>query len=201
MRLMSASAVLSRSWSCRLALLFFLVSPTLAVTPTWIWANPRPSGNNFVDLAYKNGLYVLVAEHGQLYTSFDLNFWERRDAHTTNALRAATFLGSRIIITGEQGVALYGDSPTNLNLVDLGTSDWLESVAASADQLVAVGDNAAIYTSLNGVNWERQSAPFTDWLRGVAYGNNLFVTVGENGRIATSSNGSDWKIRQSGTTA
>jgi hypothetical protein len=67
--------------------------------------------------------------------------------------------------------------------------------------LVAVGDNAAIYTSTNGTNWQRQATSFTDWLRSVAYGGGVFVAVGENGRIAYSSNGTTWRPLTSGTTA
>ncbi len=35
-------------------------------------------------------------------------------------------------------------------LVDLNTPNWLESVAASTNLAVAVGDNGAIYTSTEG---------------------------------------------------
>ncbi len=172
----------------------------------WRWSNPRPHGNNVVDMAYSPllGLGVQVAERGQLYSSDDLSTWLPRDSGVTNSLRAITFFGSRIVITGESGVVLYADSPTDFKpgvLLDGPTGDWLEAVAASPQTLVAVGDNGAAYTSTDGVSWKRQSSPvLTEWLRGVAFGNNTFVAVGENGFIATSQNGTNWNDRTSGTT-
>ena len=170
---------------------------------TWIWANPSPHGNNLIDMAYTNGLYVQIAERGQLYTSLDLELWMPRDTHTTNALRAALFFRDRLLVTGEQGTILAADVLTNdlanFRVSSLGTADWLEGLAASPDMLVAVGDHAAIYTSLNGTNWSRRQVPFSDWLRSVAYGGNGFVSVGENGLIAVSANATNWQTAASGT--
>src|SRR3989454_9208078 len=55
----------------------------------WRWSNPRPHGNNIVDMAYSPGLGVgvQVAERGQVYTSDDLSTWLPRDSGVTNALR------------------------------------------------------------------------------------------------------------------
>ena len=47
----------------------------------WRWSNPRPHGNNIVDMAYSPalGLGVQVAERGQVYTSDDLSSWLPRE--------------------------------------------------------------------------------------------------------------------------
>ena len=172
----------------------------------WRWSNPRPHGNNVVDMAYSSGLglAVQVAEYGQLYTSADLELWTPRDSGTTNWLRAVTFLGARILITGENGTVRYADSVNDIRpgqLLDSATDDWLEAVCASAGLAVAVGDNGAIYTSTNGISWKRQANPESGphWLRGVAGGGGRFVAVGEVGTILTSANGTNWTKRSSGT--
>jgi hypothetical protein len=170
----------------------------------WRWSNPRPHGNNIVDMAYSPalGLGVQVAERGRLYTSDNLSTWLSRDSGVTNALRAVTFFGSRIVVTGEAGVVLYADSVTEFRrgtLLEGATGDWLESVAASAQRLVAVGDNGAVYTSTNGVDWKRQTLPSQPWLRGVAYGNGTFIAVGEDGFVATSTNGTNWTTSRLGS--
>ena len=74
----------------------------------WRWSNPRPHGNNVLDMAYSppSGLGIQVAERGQIYTSDNLSDWIPRDSGVTNALRAVTFFGPRIVITGEAGVVL-----------------------------------------------------------------------------------------------
>jgi hypothetical protein len=170
---------------------------------TWRWSNPRPHGNNIAAMTFGNGWTVQVGERGQIYLSRDLNDWIPYDSRTTNDLRSATFFGSKIVITGENGTVLVADSGLprpNFQRIDLGTSDWLEGVTASPSLLVAVGDNGATYTSHNGTVWLRQSQTFTTWLRGVAYGNGSFVAVGETGLVATSSDGVAWQRQTSGVT-
>jgi len=167
----------------------------------WRWSNPAPHGGNVFDMAYGLGLTVQVCERGQIYTSEDLRLWHPRASGTTNALRATTFFNNRLLITGESGTVLWADSLEDFQLLNLGTADWLEGVAASSSLVVAVGDNGAAYTSTTGTNWTRENTGFTTWLRGVAAGNNLFVAVGENGRIATRAANGNWSVETSGTTA
>src|SRR6185503_15432979 len=76
----------------------------------WRWSNPTPHGGNIFDMAYAFGLTVAVAERGQIYTSEDLRSWVPREGRTTNSLRAVTFFGGRLIITGERGIVLLAES-------------------------------------------------------------------------------------------
>ncbi|MBI5386343.1 MAG: hypothetical protein HZA90_16860 [Verrucomicrobia bacterium] len=177
-----------------------------AATPPlrWRWSNPRPHGGNIVDMAFSPGLLlaVQVAERGQIYTSSDLDLWLPRESGTTDALRAVTFFGARILITGENGRVLYADDVDDFRpgtLVDGPVTNWLEAVTASATLAVAVGTRGAVFTSANGMNWRRQSNTITADLRGVAFGGGTFVTVGTSGFIATSTNGATWTPRASGT--
>lgn len=172
----------------------------VVLPPVWRWSNPTPHGANIVDMATVDGLTIQVGDRGQIFTSHDLVLWIPRASHTTAYLRGVTVFGGRLVITGEQGTVLFADNPSDYYLLDLGTSDWLESVAASPSLVVAVGDNAAIYTSTNAVVWQRQTVSFSDWLRSVAYGNGKFVTVGENGLVATSADGLAWTKQNVQTT-
>ncbi len=187
---------------CLAALLCLVALGASAVTlpPVWRWSNPLPHGANIVDQATVGPLTVQVGERGQIFTSDDWVSWWPRDSHTTAALRGATFFGGRLVITGESGTVLFADRPDQFYLLELGTTDWLESVAASPELVVAVGDNAAIYTSTNAVVWHRVAGlAFSSWLHSVAYGGGTFVAVGAGGLIATSANGSSWPRRTSNT--
>ncbi|MBK7999168.1 MAG: hypothetical protein IPK15_10765 [Verrucomicrobia bacterium] len=169
----------------------------------WRWSNPKPHGGNVVDMAYSAalGVAIQVAELGQIYSSGDFNLWIPRESGTTNDLRAVAFMGSRILITGQNGTVLYADSLDDFKpgtLSNGSTADWLEGVTASPTLAVAVGDNGAIYTSADGVNWQKRSSA-NQWLRGVTYGGGVFVAVGEAGKIITSLNGTTWTTRASGT--
>lgn len=169
----------------------------------WRWSNPKPHGGNVVDMAYSAvlGTAIQVAELGQIYSTVDFNLWIPRESGTTNDLRAVAFMGSRILVTGQNGTVLYADSLDEFRrgtLSNGATADWLEGVTASPTLAVAVGDNGAIYTSTDGSFWQKRSSA-NQWLRGVTYGGGVFVAVGEAGKIITSVNGSTWTTRTSGT--
>jgi hypothetical protein len=173
-----------------------LVAPRLHAI-IWLWSNPMPHGNDIFDLACTNGLTVEVADSGQLFTSDDLNLWLSPSTHTTNSLLAVTYFGNRLVAVGSDGAVVYSDDSVNFTATNVATpnGDWFLGVAASSNLLVAVGDEAIIYTSKDGAIWVRQtgaSNPNGDWLRGVSYGNGLFVAVGELGYIETSPNGTNW---------
>jgi len=203
----------NKSFSRRVRFLFLwanvawlvLGSPRIAGAElSWRWSNPRPHGNNVVDMAYSSdfGLAVQVAERGQLYSSSDFLHWTPRTSGTDRALRGVAFMGGTLLVTGESGTVLYADSLDNIQpglLSDTSTEDWLEGVAATVDLAVAVGDFGAIYTSEDGRQWERQGSPTQAWLRGVAAGVDGFVAVGEEGTILSSTDGTNWVSRVSNT--
>lgn len=165
-------------------------------TLRWRWSNPRPHGNNVVDMLSTNGVLVQVCERGRAYASTDWQSWTPLETGTDRALRAIGFFGGRHVIAGESGTVVLGSPETGFQALSLGTDDWLEGLACSPGLIVAAGDNGAIYTSANGTNWVRRPAGVSDWLRGVAHGSpgggSLFVAVGENGAITTSTNGVQW---------
>ena len=166
----------------------------------WRFSNPRPHGNNVLDMLFLDGVVWQVGERGRIYTSPDLDLWIPQESGTTNSLRSITTFQSNIYISGEEGIIVSGPNPRELTIRRLGTTDWLEGITASSNILVTVGDNGAIYSSPDGINWERREN-FTTWLRSVAFGENQFIAVGEEGFIATSTDGVNWEQRTSGTTA
>lgn len=196
------------------AWLLLLASVSLSAGSTnllWRWSNPLPFGANIADLASRsNHPVVAVAEYGQLFDSWDLTTWTRRETGTSKWLRSATFFGNTqtntarlLVACGEAGTILVSEDFESFNQIPLNTTDWLEGIAASTTRLVAVGDNAAIYTSDDGTNWVRQTPNLGGvWLRSVTWrSSGLFVAVGESGLIATSPNGTTWTRRNSPTTA
>lgn len=190
----------------RLALLASLLiglleSPRTLAAPRWRWSNPLPHGNNVNDFAYRtNRGYVQVGDQGQFYTSEDSVQWTHHDLGFRQQLRAAVFHGDRLVVTGEAGRVVWGDDLTTFATLSLATTDWLEGVASSGTTLVAVGDNAALFTSASGTNWTRRTLPATQqaWFRGATWGGSapgFFVVVGENGTVLTSPDGTTWTKR------
>jgi hypothetical protein len=176
--------------------------PGSAQKLAWSWSNPQPHGNDVVGMAWNGTLGVQVCELGRVYTSPNLIDWFPQNSNLTNDLQAVTFFGNRIIITGASGAIAYSDDGVNFTNCSVNSGDnWLVSVAASPNLVVAVGDNGVLYTSTDGATWHLQSPPpylAPSWLTGVAYGNGVFVTTGDTGGlpggsyIASSSDGIHW---------
>lgn len=170
---------------------------------TWRWSNPLPHGNNIVDMTWDGNVSVQVSDLGQLYTGESFFGWLPQVSGTTNTLQAVKFFGSRIVFVGANATVGYSDDGVNFTVTSLGSPDWLVDLAASPSLLVAVGDEAVIYTSSDGASWQyRGQAPHnqfgTNWLLSVAWGAGVFVATGENGYVATSSDGTTWTYRANG---
>jgi hypothetical protein len=172
--------------------------------PSWRWSNPHPHGNNIVDMTWNGETSVQVADLGQVYTGIGFYGWLPQNSGTTNTLQAVRYFGNRIVFVGANGTAGYSDDGVNFTVSSLNTADWLVDLAVSSNLVVAVGDNAVIFTSADGAKWAFQVAPtnvFPNWLLSASWGAGTFVTTGESGYIATSPDGTNWTSRTSGITS
>jgi len=162
---------------------------------TWRWSNPLPHGNNIVDMTWNGNLSVQVADLGQIYAGESFFGWLPQVSGTTNTLQAVRFFGSRIVFVGANGTVGYSDDGVNFTASSLNTANWLVDLAVSSNLVVAVGDNAVIYSSGDGATWTyRGVAPQAGqkWLLSAAWGAGTFVITGEGGYAATSSDGVHW---------
>lgn len=182
---------------------------TLAAAPhlsaaglEWLWSNPLPHGNNVYDMAAADGLQVQVGDRGRVYSSRSDLSWRTHLTGTTRSLRGVCFLGNQVLVCGQEGLILSADRDDldQWELIELGTTDWLEGIASGAGLVFAVGDNGALYRSTDGREWTRVPLPTSQWLRGVAYGTPGWVLVGENGTLLSSFNGLNWSLRASPVT-
>src|SRR5688500_11550333 len=127
-------------------MLFLLLAFSISGAP-WRFSNPRPHGNNVLDMLFVDNVVWQVGERGRIYTSTDLDLWVPHESGTKNSLRSITLFRNSIYISGQEGLILSGDDPGRMTLRSLNTEDWLEGIAASTNAIVAVGDNGAIYSS------------------------------------------------------
>jgi len=101
------------------------------------------------------------------------------------------FTNDTVIATGPTGI--------DTAIIVLSTPA-LESVIWTGNQLVAVGNNGVVLTSLNGVSWTSRYSGTTKNLNDVTWAGSLLVAVGDSGTILVSSDGSAWTNRTSGVT-
>src|SRR5579864_8491441 len=205
-RVRQASRSAGILWQPAVAILFLLLGPRSFGAPslTWRWSNPLPNGNNIVDMSWNGTTAIQVTELGQIYTGLGFYGWLPRNSGTTNTLQAVKFFGSRIVFVGANGTAGYSDNGSDFFVSSLNTSDWLVDLAVSPNLVVAVGDNAVIFSSSDGAKWSFQTnAPNAgqNWLLSVAWGAGVFVATGEGGYVATSPDGAHWTPRTSGVTS
>ena len=165
---------------------------------SWRWSNPVPFGNSITDLAWRtNRLYLAVGDRGALWVADALPDWRRVKTGTSVALRGATYLGDRAIVVGESGTILWSDEEVFQAAVS-GKTQWLESVAASSNRVVAVGDGGTVLVSTNGVEWTAASIGKTNNLSSVTYASGVFVAVGDAAFVASSADGLSWTVRNTG---
>ena len=182
----------------------FVLSAPAAPGLTWRWSNPLPHGNNIVDMTWDGTTAVQVTDFGQIYTGLGFYGWLPRESGTPRTLQAVRFFGKRIVFVGANGTTGYSDDGIRFSASSLNTTDWLVDLAVSSNLCVAVGDNAVIFSSVDGARWSFQTnAPgaYPNWLLSVAWGAGMFVTTGEGGYVATSPDGTRWTARPSGVTS
>jgi hypothetical protein len=114
----------------------------------------------------------------------------------------------------EAGVTASNSGPVGKVILSENGSSWFElwprpidkslnSVVASDDLIIAVGDNGALLYSLNAQNWLPggiNGLTLTVNLLASAYGLNAFVAVGESGTVLLSYDGIAWDKVISNTT-
>jgi len=181
-----------------------LASVTSLTAAPWRWANPTPHGNDIIDMSWNGFASLQVGELGRLYVGYDFMDWSPRETGTMKSLQTVKFFGDRILFGGAEGTIGYSDDGFQFTTVSLNTSNWIVDIAVSPSLAVAVGDNAAIYTSQDGASWELQAKPPSvsqRWLLSAAWGEEVFVTTGEDGYVATSGDGVHWTNRSLGISA
>jgi uncharacterized repeat protein (TIGR01451 family) len=101
-----------------------------------------------------------------------------------------------VVVTGATGSTTI----TAGVIAVLAATKTLYGLAYGQGRFVAVGENGAIVTSTDLVNWAQASSGTENRLESVVFGNNTFVAVGANATILSSANGTSWVVRNAGNT-
>jgi hypothetical protein len=103
---------------------------------------------------------------------------------------------SNLIINSTDGINFKASETTHLP----GGAKSFNDVTFGKGMFVAVGDDAIIQTSVDGIKWGYSQVNFGKTLTGVAFGNGRFVAVGLDGLILWSLDGKAWyKANSAGT--
>ncbi|MCF0072773.1 T9SS type A sorting domain-containing protein [Dyadobacter sp. CY261] len=136
---------------------------------------------------------------GVSWTSATINYWKFQTGGSAygngrlvlvGGTNNGEFYGTQrnLIVTTTDGVTYKPSETIHLN----SGAKFFTSVTFGNGLFVAVGTDAIIQTSTDGLKWSYSRVEFGQELNSVAYGGGKFVAVGENGLILYSSDGKSW---------
>ncbi len=170
----------------------------------WHWRNPLPQGNSLMAVAYGNGIFVVVGQHGTILTSPDGITWTLRPSGVTSDLLGVTYGNGIFVAVGASATILASSDGASWTKENSGTDRWVSGVAYGNGKFVAVGGfhpfcgadppcGAFILTSTDAVNWENTYlGPSIGGLLGVIYANGIFVGFDPMGGTVGSPDGMNW---------
>lgn len=156
--------------------------------------------NSFI--ATGGGATLRSTSDGLKWNSSTINYWQM-------SMKGAAYGNGRFVLVGDapldNGTTGLGAANLALTTTDglnytagetvhiVGGARSFNDVAFGNGTFVAVGADAIIQTSNDGLKWSYSQVEFGKTLKSVAFGDNKFVAVGDNGLILYSYNGKNWK--------
>lgn len=156
--------------------------------------------NQLSAVAYGNGLWVVCGDDGGIYTSTNAVDWTDRSLPpTTHDLHKLVYGNGRFV-----AFAIFRDLVYHsTNGVDWVSADMplameVNKVRFINGRFLGVGgddDDGFIFSSVDGLAWEKIILEGAGWLAGVAYGKGRYVAVGRD-VSAVSFDGTNWTTQR-----
>jgi len=155
-------------------------------------------------VTYGSNGWVAVGYNGAILTSSNGLTWNSQNIGATNTLNCVAYgngiyvaLGTSIFyydgIHSEQSMAYC--STNSINWTGPYTMNAPTAIAYGNNMFVGVGQDGALATSPDGINWTAGSSVIFDDFGGVAFGNGTFAAVCPGFGVVTSSDGTNWISR------
>jgi hypothetical protein len=184
---------------------------------TWF---SRSSGttNTLYGIAYGGGKFLAVGSSGTIVTSPDGIVWTTRSSGATEPLTCVTFGDAGFVAVGGGGTEIdqwgLDKDPYHAGIIlnsrdgvawtgaVSGTIPWLGGVTYGNGMYVAVGNDAFIASSPDGLTWDERGQRIKGWWKhSVTYGNGVFIAGGAYAHEVTISlDGVNWVGRSAGAT-
>lgn len=143
------------------------------------WSDKAEISASLMEIAYGNGVYVVVGNEGAIYTSTNLSNWTKRTSNTNLKLVGVSFGKGLFVVTGDNGIILTSSDGINWTTQESNTTSYLIRSRYGNGMYVACGYNAVILTSIDGITWTEQNEGYSSgvWY-GMVYANNRYVITG-----------------------
>lgn len=165
---------------------FFTSESPIFTSPDALNWTLRSSGTSetFARVAHGNNMYVATLENlPQVVTSPDGVTWTVRETSVPGGFDGVAFLDNEFVAVGTR-VATSTDGTNWTDKGDPGAS--LIAITRAMGTYVAVGNNGAILSSTNLMNWTHHWSGTRQILKGVAFVNDRFVVTGYGGTVILS---------------
>ena len=135
-----------------------------------------PDNIDSMDIAYGNGLYVIVGCTGTIIISKDLKNWTKVNSGVTDKLVGVIYSRNMFVVTGANGTILTSEDGVNWTKQKSNTTSYLIRSRYGNGTFIAVGYNGTILTSINGTDWVEEQDNFVRTVMyGVVFANNYYV--------------------------
>ena len=169
----------------------------------WALKNSGVTSNfNAVVYAADKNWFVGIAAEGQVTISKDGGSTFTKRVNPGIGALGITYGNGLFVLAGGNGTVYYSDDAENWTSKKIGVNHF--TCAAYGSGTYVVAGNEDIYSSPDGVNWNKRASIGTAFFHDIVYtdfaSNNLFVVVGENKGgiwipVYTSTNGTSWTQR------
>lgn len=135
-----------------------------------------PDNIDSMDIAYGNGLYVIVGCTGTIIISKDLKNWTKVNSGVTDKLVGVIYGRNMFVVTGANGTILTSVDGINWTKQKSNTTSYLIRSRYGNGTFITVGYNGTILTSINGIDWVEEQDNFVRTVMyGVVFANNYYV--------------------------
>lgn len=131
-----------------------------------------------MDIAYGNGLYVLVGCTGSIFVSKNLKEWQEVNSGVTDKLVGVEFGKGKFVVTGANGVILTSTDGYIWTKQLTDTNSYLIRSRYANGLYLVTGYNGTLLSSLDGNTWTNELDPYTSGIYyGLTFANNNFVVT------------------------
>jgi len=124
-----------------------------------VWIRNLSTRDTLHGVAFGNGQFVAVGDHGAIMTSRDGTHWRKQNAGTSDTLFASVAFGyNTFVAVGDSGSILISTEGANWKARPSGTSIYLSKISYDASAFWATGAGGLILFSTDGANWVSRSS-------------------------------------------
>ncbi|MBN1600592.1 MAG: hypothetical protein JW915_03235 [Chitinispirillaceae bacterium] len=158
------------------------------------------NGSMLTSVIYALSKYIIVGikgpqEEGVLFVSSDGKKWTNQLTSTIQGLWSVIWMENKFVVVGQN---ITGTSSDGMAWSFQSFQGTLYSGVWDGDKLISVGKGGAIYSTSDGISWEKKVSGTDSHLYNIIWTGTQYVSVGHGCTILTSPDSEIWTKQNSG---